>query len=348
MGRLGTWTRNKLSEGPSGTGRGRNYNAKDWKEGGGPLTGRGNMGRTPSKKDRLKSELLFPCDEIPIVSAPSQTDFKSLQHPLWTENKARLIEEYIKLFTYVTKHGAYIDGFAAPQRRNRVDLCSAKLVIETEPKRIRDFWLCDKDPVGLSILHEIAATNQARGRRIEVVSGDFNITVDSILTSGRIKEKTASFALLDQRTFECAWSTVEKLARHKTGTKIEIFYFLATGWLDRSIAAVRQASTAAKLERWWGSADWRSLGGVNGAVRAKLLANRFTDELGYKYAYPYAIHSQRRGGRTMYHMIHATDHPAASPLMLRAYRKVSGRRDDLPEQFDMNALWGATFEEESD
>ena len=43
----------------------------------------------------------------------------------------------------------------------------------------------------------------------------------------------------------------------------------------------------------------------------------------------------------MYHMIHATDHPDAFGLMLRAYRKVSGRPDleNEPEQLDlMNML----------
>jgi hypothetical protein len=29
----------------------------------------------------------------------------------------------------------------------------------------------------------------------------------------------------------------------------------------------------------------------------------------------------------MYHMIHATDHPEAFSLMVRAYRKISGRPD---------------------
>ena len=83
---------------------------------------------------------------------------------------------------------------------------------------------------------------------------------------------------------------------------------------------------------------------MGGIVRAKLLAKRFIDELGYVYAYPYSIHSRTRGGRTMYHMIHATDHPDAPPLMLRAYRKVSGRPDaDLPAQFDMDALWAETI-----
>jgi three-Cys-motif partner protein len=159
------------------------------------------MGRAPSSKNGVVDEpLLFPSSELPVVPVAPEKDFRSLQHPLWTENKARLIGEYIKLFTYVTKHGAYIDGFAAPQRRERVDLCSAKLVLEAEPKRVRDFWLCDLDPRGLCILREIADANKSKSRRIEVVDGDFNVTVDAVLASGRIKDKTASFSLLDQRT----------------------------------------------------------------------------------------------------------------------------------------------------
>jgi len=44
-----------------------------------------------------------------------------------------------------------------------------------------------------------------------VFCGDFNAKVDSILSSRRIGEKEATFCLLDQRTFECHWSTVKKL-----------------------------------------------------------------------------------------------------------------------------------------
>ena len=63
--------------------------------------------------------MLFDASEIPTIKVAPEKNFQSLRYPLWTENKARLIQEYIKLFTYVTKHGAYIDGFAAPQRRER-------------------------------------------------------------------------------------------------------------------------------------------------------------------------------------------------------------------------------------
>lgn len=226
------------------------------------------------------------------------------------------------------------------------EICSAKLVMETEPKRIKTFWLCDLDPKGVALLEAIAGADKTPKRRIEIRQGDFNLILPEILSSGCINSKTATFALLDQRTFECSWNTVRSLSAHKTNldpeaTKIEIFYFFATGWLDRSIAAVKRPQTTAKLESWWGRSDWQQLQGMQSVPRAKMLAARFKGELGYKYAHPYPIHSRRRHGRTMYHMIHATDHPDAPLLMLRAYRKISGRPEiDLASaQVDMADLW---------
>lgn len=290
--------------------------------------------------------MLFGLAELPRFPKATEKDFKSLRYPVWSEEKANLIREYIRLFTYVTKHGAYIDGFAAPQYRDKSEICSARLVLESEPKRVTHFWLCDRDPRGVALLKEIEAANQSKKRRIHVVGGDFNVTVSTILGSGEITSKKATFALLDQHTFECAWDTVVKLAAYKPSldpatTKIEIFYFLATGWLDRAIAAVKRPETAAKLDRWWGRSNWPDLKGMDSIARAKMVVARFKDELGYKYAKPYAIHNRKRGGRTMYHMIHATDHPEASPLMLRAYRKVSGRPDfdKAPTQMDMETWW---------
>ena len=264
-------------------------------------------------------------------------DFQSLRFPLWTQNKARLIQTYLRLFEYITHHGTYIDGFAAPQDAAHLDTWAAKLVLEMEPKWFRDFWLCDINTAGLERLRALRDEHASPKRQIAVLAGDFNKQVAVILASGRITERTATFALLDQRTFECEWSTVEALSRHKTGNKIELFYFFPTGWVDRSLAAVRLPATRAKVERWWGRADWAALQGMGGIERARLLAQRFEAELGYGKAVVYPIHDQKRGGRVMYHMIHATDHPEALSLMVRAYRKVSGRPDldDTPEQLDL-------------
>src|SRR5271170_4336709 len=93
-------------------------------------------------------------------------------------------------------------------------------------------------PPGIERLRKLKAEHEAAKRKIEVVSGDFNQTLQGILEAGTIGEKTATFALLDQRTFECEWLTVVALSKHKRQTKIELFYFFATGWIDRSLAAV--------------------------------------------------------------------------------------------------------------
>jgi three-Cys-motif partner protein len=241
----------------------------------------------------------------------------------------------------ITHHGTYIDGFAAPQEADHPDMWSAKLVLEITPKWFRDFWLCDLNPDGILRLEGLKAEHASSNRRIRVLEGDFNKRVHDILNSGQITEKTATFALLDQRTFECEWHTVELLSRHKKRNKIELFYFFPTGWVDRSLSAVRAPETIAKVERWWGRNDWRQLQGMDGTDRALMVARRFEDELGYGGACAYPIYSARSGGRTMYHMIHASDHPEASPLMIRAYRRVSGR-PDLPEvdsQSDFDELW---------
>jgi three-Cys-motif partner protein len=262
---------------------------------------------------------LWSDTELPRSSPKlPEKDFQSLRFPLWTQNKARLIQEYLRLFEFVTHHGTYLDGFAAPQESAHPNMWAANLVLEMEPKWFREFWLCDIDPAGISRLETLKAAHEGPKRKIHVLAGDFNETVHTVLDGGTIGEKTATFALLDQRTFECEWRTVVTLSQHKREKKIELFYFFPTGWIDRSLAALRVEKTIAKVVRWWGRDDWSALLRMDGTIRAKMVAKRFEDELGYGKATVYPIHSERRRGRVMYHMIHATDHPAASPLMIRA------------------------------
>jgi len=301
------------------------------------------VGRSTDKQGSLSDHpSLWSDEELPrSVPRLPEKNFRSVRFPLWTQNKARLIQAYLRLFQFVTKHGAYVDGFAASQDPTHPETWAARLVLEIEPKWFRDFWLCDIDPAGIQRLESLRTQHASSKRRIDVLEGDFNEIVHKVLDSGRIREKTATFALLDQRTFECEWSTVSVLSKHKRQTKIEQFYFFPTGWIDRSLKAVRAPNTIAKVQRWWGRADWAQLLGMDGSLRAKMVARRFEEELGYGRAYPYPIHSERRGGRVMYHMIHATDHPEATPLMVRAYRQVSGRSDLEPEaiQANFDEIW---------
>jgi three-Cys-motif partner protein len=258
-------------------------------------------------------------------AGPKPMRFKSAQHPIWTENKAKLIERYLYYFVMVTRHGAYIDGFAAPQAQGKPESWAASLVLQSKPTFLREFWLCDIDPEGVAALKElVAAQPEVKGRTIEVIEGDFNKVVSGILSSGKIKENTATFCLLDQRTFECEWRTVELLAKYKAERKIEVFYFLGTGWLDRSIKATKDHD---RLRRWWGGDGWQALQPLGAWDRAFAFCERFKGELGYVYAHPWPIYSKEQGGRVLYYMIHATDHPDAPKLMNRAYFKANEQRE---------------------
>src|SRR5713226_9597319 len=146
--------------------------------------------------------------------------------PVWTEHKANFIQRYLKLFIQITKHGTYIDGFAGYQRSNMENAWSARLVLQIDPPLLRHFFLCEQNSKSFKDLQKcVAEMPPRRDRTVELYEGDFNEKVDEILRSRYITEREATFALLDQRMFECHWKTVQKLATKKKKMKIELFYF---------------------------------------------------------------------------------------------------------------------------
>lgn len=153
------------------------------------------------------------------------------------------------------------------------------------------------------------------------MSGDFNQSIDLVLQSGIVTEKEAAFALLDQRTFECHWATVKKLATHKKqGNKIELFYFLAVKWLHRSFSGLTVDTQ--KAQKWWGSDDWVDLKKLSQVDITTRMQQRLRNEFGYRYAHAWPIWERDSAeGSVMYYMIHATDHEDGPKLMWRAYRQ---------------------------
>ena len=248
-----------------------------------------------------------------------------MRFPIWTENKAKLIQRYLLYFVYITKHGVYIDGFAGPQEPEKPDLWAARLVLETYPRWFRQFHLFEIDKKKVAQIRTLVDGQPPRDkakrepkRTVTIYSGDCNEHIPKLLASGTISQKEATFALLDQRTFECKWSTVEHLARYKTHErKIELFYFLPNSWLDRAIAAQKDTSV---IEAWWGRSDWNQLRELRSAERRDAFMKRLKEDLGYASVKPWPIRERSDGGRIMYYMLHATDHPEAPKQMQRAYR----------------------------
>ena len=288
--------------------------------------------RRPPRSGNSKGDAASADPDQPVLfelppSGAVEPLVQPLRHPIWTEYKARLIERYLYYFVMITKHGTYIDGFAGPQESGRDDMWAASLVLNSEPRWLRNFLLFDRDSNAIEQLYQLEGQQPVKPKRhIGVYRGDFNEEILPILRSGEIKRKEATFCLLDQRTFECKWSTLEALAEYKS-TKIELFYFLGKLWLDRALAAVRDQTIA----EWWGRDDWDRLKPMKQPDRMLLLATRFRQELGYASVKGWPIMDRRDGGHVMYYMTHATDHLHAPLLMQRAYQRVL-RRKEPPEQ----------------
>ena len=104
----------------------------------------------------------------PLIPEPK---VKRPEYAIWTENKARLVERYLHYFVFITKHGTYIDGFAGPQKPGESDMWAAKLVLESEPKWLRNFYLFDKDNKQVEWLNTLKSLYP--DRNINIYGGDF-------------------------------------------------------------------------------------------------------------------------------------------------------------------------------
>lgn len=298
-------------------------------------------GRSRPTFDQHSNELF---EDDPGGVAEAALTFSPAGRVLWTETKAKLIEAYIRLFLLVTRHGIYIDAFAGPQYPDHPDKWAAKLVADLQPDYLNHIFLCDLDRDKCEqierMLSELQPLKSKKKRRTKhhVFSGDCNEWIDQVLDSGTIKPATAVFCLLDQHTHEAHWATVLKLAKFKkTGHKIEIFYFLATSWLQRVLASRKDTEV---LDRWWGDGGWAVLKGVQNSDVSALFRERFRTELGYKLVYDWPIYKEGSAGQEMYRMIHATDHPRAPLLMHNAYRIASGIDTRTAEQIVLDLKLG--------
>lgn len=263
---------------------------------------------------------------------------KTPQKPVWTENKGLLVAEYLSLFLFVTRRGTYIDGFGGPQALEFPHSWAARLVLSLNTAGdhhffLNRFHLFDLSPFQIKQLDKmIKEVGGEQDIRLWPPS-DFNKAMDALLVPDHLPDQP-TFCLLDQRCFECEWRTLERLAAYKS-PKIELLYFMPEGWLSRSLAASARPEKLDEIERWWGGKDWDILRSCTGFKRAEIFIDRFQTELEYRFvhAYPIKERDPKTGGegRTMYYMIHCSDHPEAPKFMNRAYRKTCLPKSRLRE-----------------
>jgi three-Cys-motif partner protein len=300
------------------------------------------MNSSKSRTNSIEAALLPLFPNLLKVEGKKARSYKRIDQLIWSDHKARFIQLYLRYFVQITKHGAYIDGFSGPQYLDKPDAWTASLVLASEPKWLRRFYLCELEPESVRCLEELVASQpvprsksgRKLPRKVEVIAGDFNLTVDRILSAGTITQKEATFCLLDQRTFECHWQTLVKLSKYKQAphNKVELLYFLGVGWLHRAFSGLKNYETPLN---WWGRSDWRDLLSMNCWSIAEVVRKRFNEELGYKFAAAYPIFDREEGNKIMYYMIHASDHEDAPALMVRAHAKAVR---SLPKETQLRLL----------
>lgn len=229
-----------------------------------------NLSPSKSSKDpQPETALLF---ELPKAPHP-EPEIAPLHDPIRTENKAKLIERYLYYFVLITKHGTYIDAFAGPQEPDKHHMWAAKLVLQSEPRWFRRLFLFEKTAKGIKFLEALKASQPDKPvRRVEIYKGDCNVEIGKLLDFGSVKKTEACFCLLDQRTFECEWKTLVKLAQYKpSGNKIELFYFLPNHWFSRALAGLKRNNSI--IKDWWGKTDWKILYELSGEQRKNLIVS---------------------------------------------------------------------------
>lgn len=266
---------------------------------------------------------------------------------IWTHRKALLIQEYLRLFTMITYRGTYIDGFAGPQDgQDDSKTWAARKVWESNPgkakRRITRFELFELGTKSHRQIRKMLDGTEADGREIFLQKGNCNEEIPRRLIEAPISG--AAFCLLDQRSDECDWATVETVAKHKADPyKIEIFYFLMGSWYDRYRAGLGSATRRERLKRWCGSKDFPILDKASPERAAELFSRNFKELLNYKHVKPYPIFdniSPATNGTCKFYMIHATDHDEAPKFMRRAYKKLASGWDPNKVQDNMDFLDG--------
>lgn len=161
--------------------------------------------------------------------------------------------------------------------------------------------------------------------------GDSNQTLETALTWLDPVRWASTFAFLDPRGLQVAWSTVEMLAawRNDKKTKVEQWILMPEPALARvlGLRGVNGRRSADRLDRLFGSRDWLPIhqGRRNGSLTAQAMRAEFVNlhrwrlesELGYSTTH--ALQIVNTAGHAVYTLVFATDSAPGNAIMSHLY-----------------------------
>ena len=250
----------------------------------------------------------------------------------WAVDKLEILRLYLTMYRKVAGNGTYIDGFAGTgtiRSGGSEHLGSAGLALKSGAFKSHRYYERPRNAKLLRQWLDENATPKKRPRAV-VVPGDFNKNILLDLEQEIVPKERPCFAFLDPNSTQLDWATMEALANYKSDCtppdtcKIELWILFNT-WqvLLRLMPTNGKPPSTAGLNRWLGGEKgWLDLyENARGPTSfADRYAQRIQDELGYGLARTLIIRDPKNG-RPQYHMIHASDHPAAHKFMRWAANK---------------------------
>jgi three-Cys-motif partner protein len=185
----------------------------------------------------------------------------------WSEAKLQVLSDYLRGFTRAVRgrstEAICLDLFAGSYENDRRHGSgtfpgSAQIALATEPTFTRLAFFELHGPA--QRLRSDIEANRPDDRRWQVFEGDCNVSLPSALTWLSDVRWAPTFAFLDPRGLQVAWSTVETLAnwRRDKKTKVEQWILMPEPALARvlGLQGVQGQRSADRLDRLFGSHDW--------------------------------------------------------------------------------------------
>jgi three-Cys-motif partner protein len=256
----------------------------------------------------------------------------------WSEAKLQVLEDYLRGFTTAVRgrssEAICLDLFAGSYDNDRrhgtgTFAGSAQIALKTRPDFTRLAFFELAGPAA-RLRADISAA-RPRDERWRVFEGDCNQLLPSALAWLDPVRWAPSFAFLDPRGLQVAWSTVEKLAawRRDKKTKVEQWILMPEPALARvlGLRGVRGQRSADRLDRLFGSRDWLPIhqGRRSGALSAEGMRAEFVNlyrwqlenALGYRTTH--ALHIVNTAGHPVYTLVFATDSAPGDAIVSHLY-----------------------------
>ena len=256
----------------------------------------------------------------------------------WSELKLGVLTDYLRHFTTAvlgkSKGANYLDLFAGSFENDRrhgtgTFSGSSQIALATEPAFTSLAFFELAGPAAR--LRADIRSARPWDRRWRVVGGDCNDTLRSALSGLSRVRWAPTFAFLDPRGLQVAWSTVQTLAewRQDKKTKVEQWILMSEPAIARvlGLRGVQGRRSGDRLDRLFGCRDWlpihqaRRTGELTPEEMRAEFVNlyrwRLEDELGYRTTH--ALQIVNTDNRPVYTLIFATDSLPGDKIMRHLY-----------------------------